>query len=260
MAVSDAVADDRRRMQHLQPLGSGAQLHGTVLTSVGRMIVRGQLDAGTALVPEELCRTFGVSRTVVREVFRALEGKGLVSARPRVGTRVTPQSSWNFLDPDVIVWRLESPARKTQLQDLQELRLAVEPIAAMLVSRQNDPACLAELRQSITEMTEAMEANDVPRFTEADIRFHSVLLASSANRMFDRLSSVIATALRTRVTFGLPFLEISRQGLALHRAVAEKIAASDESARETMIQLLDESGREFGAAVETSTSELGSPR
>lgn len=83
----------------------GRGLHGQLVQQLGQMIVSGDLGADRPLVPEEIGQRFEVSRTVVRESLRVLEAKGLVSARPNVGTRVRPVSDWNLLDPDIIEWR-----------------------------------------------------------------------------------------------------------------------------------------------------------
>ncbi|MDT0406903.1 FadR/GntR family transcriptional regulator, partial [Streptomyces edwardsiae] len=76
----------------------GRGLHGQLVQQLGQMIVSGDLGADRPLVPEEIGQRFEVSRTVVRESLRVLEAKGLVSARPNVGTRVRPVSDWNLLD------------------------------------------------------------------------------------------------------------------------------------------------------------------
>ncbi|MEM8267005.1 GntR family transcriptional regulator, partial [Morganella morganii] len=47
---------------------------------------------------------FGVSRTAVREAVKMLAAKGMLLPRPRIGTRVMPQSQWNFLDQDLLTW------------------------------------------------------------------------------------------------------------------------------------------------------------
>lgn len=65
----------------------GRGLHGQLVQQLGQMIVSGDLGADRPLVPEEIGQRFEVSRTVVRESLRVLEAKGLVSARPNVGTR-----------------------------------------------------------------------------------------------------------------------------------------------------------------------------
>jgi DNA-binding FadR family transcriptional regulator len=52
----------------------------------------------------ELGEQFGVSRTAVREAVKTLTAKGMVLPRPRIGTRVMPQSNWNFLDQELLSW------------------------------------------------------------------------------------------------------------------------------------------------------------
>src|SRR3954465_7261863 len=124
----------------------GRGLHGQLVQQLGQMIVSGDLGADRPLVPEEIGQRFEVSRTVVRESLRVLEAKGLVSARPNVGTRIRPVHEWNLLDPDVIEWRgpaphafngrAPGPSRAAQARDLAERRQAFEPLAAHLVAAQ----------------------------------------------------------------------------------------------------------------------------
>src|SRR5690625_7360034 len=60
---------------------------------------------------------------------------GLVKTSPRVGLTVLPQSSWVSFDPTVIRWRLtNAKARPAQQRSLNQLRFAVEPIAASVAA------------------------------------------------------------------------------------------------------------------------------
>ena len=86
-------------------------LHGQLADTIGRRILSGELAEGQILDVEKFESDFNVSRTVVREATKVLSAKGLLDARPRVGTYVRPRASWNLLDSDVMVWRAEkSPA------------------------------------------------------------------------------------------------------------------------------------------------------
>ena len=81
-------------------------LHGEVVHTIGLQIVGGSIQPGDPLPPEdELTSNLAVSRTVLREAVRVLAAKGLVEARPKIGTRVRARSEWNILDPDVLSWR-----------------------------------------------------------------------------------------------------------------------------------------------------------
>ena len=64
--------------------------------SIEEMIVAGRLEPGRVLRQDELSRQFGVSRTPVREAFRQLAARGLVSFTPNRGVRVREldQDEW----------------------------------------------------------------------------------------------------------------------------------------------------------------------
>ena len=61
-------------------------LHGRIVHALGRRILRGDISPGDAL---EAGSVMAASRTALREAIRVLAAKGLVVARPRIGTRVT---------------------------------------------------------------------------------------------------------------------------------------------------------------------------
>lgn len=92
-------------------------LHAQIVDEIGRRIVSGALPAGQPLTSENgLCAEMGVSRTVLREAFRVLSDKGLIEARPKAGTLVTPPERWNYLDRDVMAWKLAAhrPRRRVR--------------------------------------------------------------------------------------------------------------------------------------------------
>jgi DNA-binding FadR family transcriptional regulator len=176
----------------------GRGLHGQLVQQLGQMIVAGELGADRPLVPEEIGQRFEVSRTVVRESLRVLEAKGLVSARPNVGTRIRPVHEWNLLDPDVIEWRALGPFRADQARELAELRLAFEPLAAHLVA--GAAPRLAEIARTrmmeLTELlSEAAAEGDQIAYQRADGELHSLVLRATGNRMLEHLASVVYGAL-----------------------------------------------------------------
>ncbi|MBS2965839.1 FadR family transcriptional regulator [Actinocrinis puniceicyclus] len=176
----------------------GRGLHGQLVQQLGQMIVAGELGADRPLVPEEIGQRFEVSRTVVRESLRVLEAKGLVSARPNVGTRIRPVHEWNLLDPDVIEWRALGPFRADQARELAELRQAFEPLAAHLVAA--SAARLPEIARTrmmeLTELlSEAAAEGDPAAYQRNDSELHSLLLHATGNRMLEHLASVVYGAL-----------------------------------------------------------------
>ena len=98
-----------------------------VASEIGRRIV-GRLYAPESTLPPEadLLEEFGVSRTVLRDAIKSLESKGLIEARQRRGTCVTPREHWNMLDAEVLAWVAQSGADPELLIRLTELRLPTE--------------------------------------------------------------------------------------------------------------------------------------
>jgi DNA-binding GntR family transcriptional regulator len=72
-----------------QLLASSQPLYATVATELAAAILDGRWPVGTLLPTEqELCQSFGVSRSTVRQALRRLGELGLVAGAQGVGTRV----------------------------------------------------------------------------------------------------------------------------------------------------------------------------
>ncbi|WP_432890037.1 FadR/GntR family transcriptional regulator [Kribbella sp. CA-245084] len=223
--------------------------HDRVVEEVGRAIVTGRYREGESVSPERLAEDFGVSRPVIREAFRALQGKGLLVARPKVGTRVSDPRTWNYLDPQIITWRLESDRRTEQVDELYSVRLAVEPVAARMAALRAKPADLAQLTRAIDTMYAALDQRDLHTFVSADVDFHVTLLDLSGSKMFDCLGSVIETAVRTRETLVFPVVEAMRRGLELHRQLVQDIMTGSPDLETTSRRLIVDAHDEANIAL-----------
>ncbi len=216
----------------------GRGLHGQLVQQLGQMIVSGDLGADRPLVPEEIGQRFEVSRTVVRESLRVLEAKGLVSARPNVGTRVRPVSDWNLLDPDIIEWRAFGPQRDDQRRELSELRWTIEPLAARLAAGHGREDVQQRLADMVEIMGQAMGQGDALTFSRADAEFHSLLIQVSGNRMLEHLSGIVSAALQVS---GGPVTGCDRPNetsLGHHGRIVDALAAGDGAGAEVAMRQL----------------------
>ncbi|MGW2640383.1 FadR/GntR family transcriptional regulator [Streptomyces sp. NPDC001348] len=216
----------------------GRGLHGQLVQQLGQMIVSGDLGADRPLVPEEIGQRFEVSRTVVRESLRVLEAKGLVSARPNVGTRVRPVSDWNLLDPDIIEWRAFGPQRDDQRRELSELRWTIEPLAARLAAGHGREDVQQRLSDMVQIMSHAMAQGDALTFSRADAEFHSLLIQIAGNRMLEHLSGIVSAALQVS---GGPVTGCERPNdasLAQHARIVDALGAGDGTAAEAAMRQL----------------------
>ncbi|MFJ3337826.1 FadR/GntR family transcriptional regulator [Streptomyces sp. NPDC086766] len=216
----------------------GRGLHGQLVQQLGQMIVSGDLGADRPLVPEEIGQRFEVSRTVVRESLRVLEAKGLVSARPNVGTRVRPVSDWNLLDPDIIEWRAFGPQRDDQRRELSELRWTIEPLAARLAAGHGREDVQQRLADMVEIMGHALGQGDALTFSRADAEFHTLLIQIAGNRMLEHLSGIVSAALQVS---GGPVTGCERPNetsLAQHARIVDALAAGDGAAAEAAMRQL----------------------
>ncbi|UYQ64886.1 FadR/GntR family transcriptional regulator [Streptomyces peucetius] len=216
----------------------GRGLHGQLVQQLGQMIVSGDLGADRPLVPEEIGQRFEVSRTVVRESLRVLEAKGLVSARPNVGTRVRPVSDWNLLDPDIIEWRAFGPQREDQRRELGELRWTIEPLAARLAAGHGREDVQQRLGDMVEIMGHSLAQGDALTFSRADAEFHSLLIQLAGNRMLEHLSGIVSAALQVS---GGPAAGCDRPteaSLSHHARIADALAAGDGQAAESAMRQL----------------------
>ncbi|MHB1235516.1 MAG: FadR/GntR family transcriptional regulator, partial [Microbacteriaceae bacterium] len=209
------------------------------LDQIGSAVCTGLHPEGTVITVEQLVAMTGASRSIVREATRVLAAAGLVEARQRIGMRVLPPSRWNALDPRVIMWRLASGDRANQIDDLFDLRIAIEPSAARLAAARRTEEDVALLLETALALRAAAEHGDTHGFLKNDAAFHRTILEASGNSAFQHLTSVIEAALvdrETRVREGEPYDPVA---VDLHLNVARQVEAGEGAqAEESMQQII----------------------
>lgn len=215
-------------------LGKG--LAGKVADDLGQAIAGGHRTPGEVLRTDDLAEQFGVSRTVVREAVQALQAKRLLRSSPRVGLTVRPVQEWHLYDPDVIRWRLAGVERTTVLDELTELRGAVEPVAAAALARQADREKRTKLMESSSRMRAAAAVGDRTSFLEADVEFHRLLLGMCGNPLFAQLAPVTEELLRGRAALKLLPTAPDPEDADRHDAVALAVAAGDPGRAEVAMR------------------------
>lgn len=234
----------------------GRGLHGQLVQQLGQMIVSGDLGADRPLVPEEIGQRFEVSRTVVRESLRVLEAKGLVSARPNVGTRVRPVSDWNLLDPDIIEWRAFGPQREDQRRELCELRWTIEPLAARLAAGDSREEVRQRLGDMVDIMTQALGQGDALTFSRADTEFHGLLLQSAGNRMLAHLSGIVASALQVSGGAVSGCEHPTEASVGCHQRIVDAIGSGEPAAAESAMRQLLAAPLELEVPAETGPDHV----
>jgi DNA-binding FadR family transcriptional regulator len=206
---------------------SARTLHAHLLDSLGLALASGQYPSGTILRLDELTTMYGVSRTVGREAVRVLEALRMVRSRPKIGMIVLPVTEWNLFDPQLIRWRLAGGDRRELLNQLSQLRAAVEPAAAALAAANATAEQCTELLRLASVMRKQAVAGDLPGFVEADVAFHSLVFLASGNGLFGQVGEVTAQVLHGRAELQLMPPNLQTTALDWHALVAEAVAAGD---------------------------------
>jgi DNA-binding FadR family transcriptional regulator len=228
-------------LKHSTPAGSrkrgpGRSLHFSAAEEIGSRILRGDYAPGELLPNEaEWCKRLRMSRSAVREAMKMLMAKGLVTARPKVGTRVEPREHWNLLDRDVLVWYIAAPDRERFLRSVQEMRRIFEPEAAAMAALHRS----AEQMASITAACQNMgTATTVESRIEADVRFHLAVLHAAGNEFLVPFGSLIESALATVFDFATRRAG-TRHAQSLHEDIEIAIRRQrPDAARRAVLRLL----------------------
>ncbi len=230
----------------------GRNLTHQVSYNLGAAIVRGDYGINQAFPTEaELCTQFDISRSVIREAVKMLTAKGLISSRPRQGIRVQPTSNWNMFDTDVLEWTLTSRPSLELLREFTELRIAIEPEAAILAARKQNRTEIACIGAALERLGAAAVGRDDP--LDADIAFHTAILLASENRFFIQLRGFIQTALRVSIASTNQLKGVDMASETDHRAIYEAIVAGDsEAAQHASLAILNEALTLIDASLKTS--------
>jgi DNA-binding GntR family transcriptional regulator len=206
----------------LKPLSSPTLAERTV-DVIRKRILGGGFASGERLVETQLAKQLQISRGPIREALKQLAAEGLVREEPRRGTFVA------------------APTAK-DVREVYDLRAAIEPRAARLVIRQQDPPALEGLRRALVRLRTAVNRSDLRDLARADFEFHETLCRVSGNgrlhEVFVRNASVLRVLIQLEEgEFYVSFDEVEHQ----HRELLASIEAGDETkAEELIVQHLEE--------------------
>ena len=158
-------------------------------------ILSGRIGPGERIVEAELARQMGVSRAPVREAARRLESLGLLVSRPRHGFAVRTVSH-------------------KQINDLYEVRIQLELLAAALACQHASDAELAQLIARVDSMVARADSLNTPERVALDLEFHFSISALSGNHYLQRLFDNMQTEVRM-------FLALSENSYGDLQALAE---------------------------------------
>ncbi len=214
------------------------RLHGSVARDLGLAIVSGDVPPGRLLEGEiEASRRLRISRTAYREAVRILAAKGLVVARPKIGTRVSAPEAWHLLDPDVLEWVFSGDPNPSVLRALFELRSIIEPEAAALAATRRLRQHLDAMSDALAQMRSHGLRDDIGR--AADKAFHAALFAATGNPFIYSLANSVTAAIHALNEFKQRDRPLKRDVVPDHERVYEAIRKKDaQEAQRAMSELI----------------------
>jgi DNA-binding GntR family transcriptional regulator len=188
-----------------------------VLDALRDAILDGEFAAGQRLVEIDLCERFGCSRFAVRAAIPVLASEGLVELQRHRGARV----------------RLIPLAEAIEITEVRRL---LEGLTAARAAERATPDQVAELRQIIQEMRDAVAAAELLRYSDANARLHGLVRAIAAHQTATGIIERLRAQL-VRHQFALSLVP-GRPGVSLeqHERIVAAIAAGDRDAAEAAMR------------------------
>ena len=141
-------------------------------------IINGKLSLGQQITESFLQKTFGLSKTPIRESLALLKGEGLVVSELHKGFRVFKMD-------------------EKDLSEFCEYRLALESQALKIADNNNRLELVKELKKFIKEFEESIKKNDFVKYNLTDTKYHKSFFLLSSNRYllktYENINGIIET-------------------------------------------------------------------
>ena len=214
------------------------RLSDQVADAIRADILDRELQPGDRLPSErELCESYGVSRTVVREAVRALTARGIVTATPGSGLTVG-RTSLDDVGQMLQLFLHHGP--NVPYLQLHEVRATLEVAVAGIAAERIEDRALTGLADLVDQLPG--HADDIVAASKNDYAFHRGLAVATGNDFFVMLYDVLGEGLmETRIaTFSYDPRRIDVVTGA-HRAIIENLDAHRaDGARDAMLEHLSE--------------------
>ena len=175
---------------------------------LSEMILDGTLEPGEQLVETELQKHLGVSRSPLREAFRDLVRKGLLTHVPRKGTFV----------------------KEITRKDIEEnfpVRAVLEGLAAREAYALMDKKQLARMGKALEGMSRAGETKDAEGYRKNHQTFHQTFIEASCNQL---LIGILQNLRMHRLWYLVSFRyhrKDFQMALDVHRQILDLFSSAD---------------------------------
>ncbi len=178
-------------------------------------ILSGNLKPETKLSEARVAKEFGVSRVPAREALQRLEEMNLIRK--------------NHLGREVAKFSLE------EFREIYELKNVVEAFGVMKGARRATGQDRTKIRSIIHSMQTLLQAKDLRKMKDLNLKFHDFLVHCSRSKMLIQLHDSLARQVRWASSKSFQFQNRPELSLQEHLAIFEAFEKGDgEKARVLM--------------------------
>lgn len=166
-----------KSLQKIVPLKK-SRLHDEIASQLQKMIISGELAAGSKLPPErELAQAFDVNRGTVREALQKLEFLDLIEIRHGHGIYVKNYLDSGNLELIRVFLEQEGAQKYDIIKNLLEIRRILVPQMAYVVANERSEDDLKAL-EKVVRNEEGMS------LMERDFAVHTIVATTAHNRVY----------------------------------------------------------------------------
>ena len=180
------------------------------MNGIRSLIINGKLSLGQQLTENFLQKSFGFSKTPIREALAQLKAEGIVVSEAHKGFRVFKMD-------------------EKDLSEFCEFRLALESQALKSAYKNSRLELVRVLKDSIKEFKESIKKKDFIKYNLIDTKFHKSFFILSSNRYliknYENINGIIET-IRTRtgatIIENYKLIDSINGHISIHKHIAEK--------------------------------------
>lgn len=196
--------------------GSAGHQVPAILDILRERIATQAIPPGSKLLEQNLAREFHISRARVREVFGALERRGLIRREPNKGA---------------VVAKLEL----TEVFEIYDVREALEGLCVRLATENVPPESWADLVQLFGAPIERLvAAGDIDTYDKALTQMRQRVIEAARNPVLAAMLDSIYEKTRTIMRRVLILPERASKGLSEHQAVLAAMSRGDAAEAERL--------------------------
>ncbi|MDR1317631.1 MAG: GntR family transcriptional regulator [Spirochaetales bacterium] len=194
-----------------------SSLADQVFIHIKRMILAQELKGGESIPEDKIAKTFGVSRTPIRECLRRLERYGLVKINPRSYATVTEVGS-------------------EEARYIGEVRSELETLAARNLAKKSTPDDINRLRELTSTCISYIENGDRGEAFETDGVFHLEIAKRCGNPYVYNILKTLDAKIQLIRIINCTNCAIIHSDIEIHFQIIEAIENHDTKSASSLMR------------------------